>query len=511
MKKLIIISLGLCCLVLSGKAQDAGNFAQTALDLMYINPGGTARMQGMGGVGTALGGDITSSYLNPAGLGFYNRGEVSFTPSFNFLSSDGRYLNGVASNSRTNFNFANLGVVVNKTNPANEGFKGGNFGININRIASFQNEYSYSGSNPTYDFVDYAVDAENAFDGLVPDDFSLLALNVGVISEFTVPDVGQESIFINGIPTDVEFINKEGDDYVFFDRNTYRGDDLGFPTEDNPTNQTETIRTRGATYQTSISYGANYGDKVYFGLGLGLLFTRQEVDRLYVEQPSATDLRELTLSDEYIIDGGGINGTFGLIVRPVTPLLLAVSYTTPTLFTLEQTREIVLTTSYNDGDFFSDGFLYPSFQYDVKTPSRLRGGATYFFGKHGFITADVESVNYGNAELRNPTNGDFIFENGQINEYNSALNYRFGAEYRADIFRFRAGFSHFADPTENGVDNSDDQFSFGAGIRKEQFFVDLGIVTGIDQRFSVSPFPTASVAEIETTSTRASLTVGFTF
>jgi hypothetical protein len=511
MKKLIIISLGFLCLSLSAKAQDAGNFSQTALDLMMINPGGSARIQGMGGVGTALGGDISSAFINPAGLGFYNRSEVSLSPSLNFLSSDGRYLNSVASDAKTNFNFANLGVVINKTSPGREGYKGGNIGISVNRIASFQNSMAYEGINPNRDFVDYAVDAENAFDGLVPDDLSLLALNVGVIAEFSVPDEGQQSIFINGIETPVSLLDKQNGEYVFFDRNTYRGDDLGFPTEANPTTQFESIETRGATYQTSISYGGNYNDKIFFGASLGLLFTRQEVDRLYVERPSNTDLRELTLSDEYIIDGGGINGTFGVIVRPVTPLLLGVSYTTPTLFILEQTRELVLSTTYNDGEFFADGFLYPSFQYDLKTPSRFRAGATFFFGKSGFITGDVETINYGNADLRSPTEGNFSFDNQTISQFNSAINYRFGAEYRLDIFRFRAGYSHFDDPTDNGVDNADDQFTFGTGIKTERYFVDLGVVTGIDQRTNVTPFPTAPTADITTQSTRAVLTVGFTF
>lgn len=511
MKKLIIISLGILCLSYGGQAQDATNFSRTALDLMTLYPGGSARIQALGGAGTALGGDISSAALNPAGLGFYNRGDLSITPSFNFINSDGSYLGTRFSEGRSNFNFANLGVVINKSRPNNDGFKGGSFGITLNRVASFNNEYSYEGFNPEYDFVDYAVNAENGFDGLVPDDFSLLALNVGLIDLFAVPDEGQSEVFINGFPRSVNELDRENGEYLFYDRNTYRGDDLGFPTDDDPTYQYENIRTRGAVYQTSFSYGANYDDIVYFGASLGLFLVDQDVRREYIEEPSRSDLSQMRLRDRYTIQGGGINGTFGVIVRPVTPLLVGLSYTTPSIFTLEQTRELTLATQYTDGEFFSDGFLYPSFQYDLRTPGRLKAGATFFVGKHGFITGDVESVDYSNANLRRPTDGNFSFDNGVIATFNSALNYRLGAEFRHEMFRLRAGFAHFDDPTDDGLDNADDQFSFGAGIKTPNFYVDLGITTGIEQRFTVTPFPTADVARIDSQTTRASLTVGFTF
>ncbi len=511
MKKLIIISLAFLCLNTTVQAQDATNFSQTALDLMLLYPGGSARIQGIGGVGTALGGDISSASINPAGLGFYNRSDFSITPALNFSSSDGRYLQGQLDDSRTNFNIANFGVVINKSKPNNEGFKGGSFGITVNRVANFQNEYSYEGFNSQYDFVDYSVNAENGFDDLVPDDFSLLALNVGLIDLFSVPDEGQAEVFINGFPRSVNLLERDNGEYLFYDRNTYRGDDLGFPTEDDPTYQYETIRTRGANYQTSLSYGMNYNDQVYFGVGLGIFFMQQDVRRQYIEEPSRSDLRRMILNDRYSIDGGGINGTFGLIVRPIAPILVGVSYTTPSLFSMEQTREVSLQTEYTDGEFFSDGFLYPSFRYDVRTPGRLKAGASVFIGKHGFISGEVESIDYSNANLRRPTEGNFSFDNQLIAGFNSALNYRLGAEFRLDVFRFRAGFAHFDDPIDDGFDNADDQFSFGTGIKTPNFYIDLGIVTGIEQRFSVSPFPTGDVASIDTQSTRAMLTLGFTF
>ena len=124
---------------------------------------------------------------------------------------------------------------------------------------------------------------------------------------------------------------------------------------------------------------------------------------------------------------------------------------------------------------------------------------------------EIESVNYSNANLQRPSEGSLSFDNQVISEFNSALNYRLGAEFRLDMFRFRAGFAHYDDPTDDGVDNADDQFTFGAGIKTPNFYVDLGIIAGIEQRFNVSPFPTGDIATIDSQTTRASLTLGFTF
>src|SRR3982750_530073 len=47
-------------------------------------PGGSARIQGLGGAQTALGGDYSSALSNPAGLGMFNHSEFTFSPGINF-------------------------------------------------------------------------------------------------------------------------------------------------------------------------------------------------------------------------------------------------------------------------------------------------------------------------------------------------------------------------------------------------------------------------------------------
>ncbi|MCA6078055.1 OmpP1/FadL family transporter [Fulvivirga sedimenti] len=513
-KLLIVISLGMVCTIGSVQAQDATDFPATALEITNTYNGGSARLQALGGAGTAIGGDISTAHLNPAGLGLYNRSEFSFTPSMNFITSEADYLGVRTMSSINNFNMANIGGAIHR--PINKDkWLSGTIGISVNRIANFQNSIVYIGDNAERDFIDFSVDSDNFFNGLSRNDLSDLAYNTFMTDDFYSIYQGQETISINGFDYNVIDLYgpnvQIGDSLFFVDRNTYRGNDLGFPTQEFPTRQSETIRTRGGVYQTSLSYGANYDDRVYLGIGVGILTVRKEVERTYREEPTATDLINMTLTDDYRLSGVGANITLGLIVRPITPLMIAASYTSPSWYALEQSREIAMYANF-DNELIEDGFIYPSFQYNLQTPHRFRVGGTFILGKAGFITAEAENVKFANASLSKPSEGAFTSDNNYINNtYQDALNFRGGAEIRLAIFRIRAGYAFFADPTDDGIDNEHSQFSGGVGIRTKTFFADLSAVTNINQKSVIVPYPTAEAASVNTDMTRVSLTIGMLF
>ncbi|PJF37935.1 MAG: hypothetical protein CUN55_19555, partial [Phototrophicales bacterium] len=89
-----------------GYYQDAIRFAQNRL-------GASARMQGIGNAATAIGGDISSAAINPAGLGYLQRSEISFSPAFSLLGSTSTYNleNGTfpTDEAKLNFNIAQFG------------------------------------------------------------------------------------------------------------------------------------------------------------------------------------------------------------------------------------------------------------------------------------------------------------------------------------------------------------------------------------------------------------------
>ena len=85
--------------------EDAFRYSQSKIS-------GSARMQGMGGSYTSLGADASNAYSNPAGLGFYNRSELSITPIFNSINSSSLYAGSTSKASTSNANIGQLGLIM---------------------------------------------------------------------------------------------------------------------------------------------------------------------------------------------------------------------------------------------------------------------------------------------------------------------------------------------------------------------------------------------------------------
>ena len=87
MKK--VFSVTLMLISLSGWSQ---SFLDNALLFSQTSPGGSARIQAIGGTQISLGGDYSSALSNPAGLGMYNRTEITFSPGYTLSSVPASYL-----------------------------------------------------------------------------------------------------------------------------------------------------------------------------------------------------------------------------------------------------------------------------------------------------------------------------------------------------------------------------------------------------------------------------------
>jgi len=90
MKKTLLIILTLAAALNTGLAQNVDD----ALRYSQIFYNGTARFNSMGGAFTALGGDISSLSLNPAGLGLFPHLKYLSLPNF-IISTPCQILMGV--------------------------------------------------------------------------------------------------------------------------------------------------------------------------------------------------------------------------------------------------------------------------------------------------------------------------------------------------------------------------------------------------------------------------------
>lgn len=480
-------------------------YAETGLYFSRKNMGGSGRILGMGGVQTSLGGDYSSALSNPAGLGMYNRSEFTITPGFHSSSIKSNYLDNSATESKTNLNIPGFGLVFQTDQDGRSGFLSGTFAVSYTRSNNFNQSYSYEGLNSNNSIIDSFLEQADGFppsqfddNGDMANTITWLGYNNYLIGESTVLDPGNDPTIyftdVNGVPF-----------------------------------QRESIQTKGSQNQWSFSYGANMSDKIFLGAGVGFTNIRYSSKKTYSESFQGGPLNDLGLSEELTIRGSGINVTLGIIARPIDALQLGFSYTSPTAYNITDTYFASMTTNWNGFDYYGDGSRILNSEdaqtdeiiteYDLRTPSRISIGATYFVGKYGFLSADIDRVNYSGTRYSSNVSGiSFNGENDQIKElYQPVFNYRVGGEFRYEKLRLRAGYSLMPDPfssTQNNTKRDISSFSTGAGYRSSKFYVDFAVVFS-NGSSTYRPYLVGTtqspVVNLDTKNTLAVVTLGFPF
>lgn len=504
--QLIGVGLAVVCLFNPLKAQIApGSFGyyQDVLRLTQTNPFGTARYQALGGAGSVLGGDLSSAILNPAGLGMYNRSQLVLTPSLDFKQLKTDFLDNSVRNEDTRFQVANFGLAINfmKGDLEPGSWRGGTLGFTYNRMADYRQSLNYSGFNGNSSIIDAML---NRADGFFPEELG------------GIERTGYDHFLINPVPG-------AEDIYVSFVE--------GFPV------QNEQIIRRGTTDQFNISFGGNFEDKLYLGAGIGITNSDYSYDRTYIEDFDDPALSRFRIDERLDVNGTGVNMNLGFIFRPTNFVRLGASLTTPTWYSFNEEGDNFYRTSYNGydvsnfrddngnrliqedtvlNDLVTDSGIFIS-DYTIRTPMKFNFGVVFFLGKNGFITADIERQNYGNAHV---SSLDFNSEsdNSTIeNIYQAATNIRIGGEYRFSAFRFRLGYASIGDPYQDSFDELDrsrETISGGIGLHVGAYFVDLTLSqTTFSDSFTSYTFVdgTGPTANIENQLTKASLTLGLNF
>jgi hypothetical protein len=523
MKKLLIAFA--CCLLACSTSALAQGLAITALRYSQTQFGGSARFQATGGAATALGGDISSAYYNPAGLGFNRKSEFSISPSLAIIGTEGQYMGNTMNDSKVNPNINHFGVAFAFPSDGKGDFKGGTFAITFTRINNFNENALYSGRNDRSSIADGLLYLANNYNQEKP------------LGERGITPAQVEDQFSNGIyDLEVLAINN----YVVnpirdnFDRATNR-----YYTDVNQGTfaQRETVRTTGSQNQWNISYGGNYKDLIYFGAGLGIqtfnytsqtIFDESQLTVNPIRRLNKPDsvppvfMNSLTLTENRTQKGTGFNLNLGLIARPIDFLRLGVSFTSPTWFALTTEYNANLATTYSN--YIIDGIkldrtitgdvLNGVSNLNMTTPLRLNMGIAGIIGKYGFLSFDAEYVNFRSMSVSADFNVDK--DNQAINEnYTSAFNYRGGGELRLSKLRLRAGGAYYGSPYK-----VNDQFfkgrlciTGGVGYYNKKNYFDLTLVqqtSGVSR--TVYDLPGGSpIAGLTTSRTNLVFTAGFYF
>lgn len=500
----------------------AQGFVENALLFSRTKPGGSARIQAMGGAQVALGGDFSSALSNPAGLGMYNRSEFTFSPALNFYTSDSEHLGTSMTDSKTVFNIPGISYVHHS--PAEKGgFLGGSFAVSMSRINDFQNTFQYGARDNASSIIDYF---EQMAQGYSIDPLPSPYDNTPLLN-FDAPEGLAYLTYLitpyNEDPGNTNPVLPE--DYTnYFSELDTLGDEV------RTLSRKGNVNLRGAQYQWSFAYGGNIQDKFFFGASVGITTLRYKFSSSYTESNYVfssgyeSPLDALTLDEAIEIDGTGANLTVGLIYRFVDFAQAGVSFVTPTFYALSDTYSARLRADWDpdirtDKDSKSEPIIS---EYNLTTPMKVTTGLAFFLGKNGLVSGDVEFVNYGKAKYDSDTPGvSFKPDNEEIKYYyNNVVNYRIGAEGRFGIYRLRAGYNVQNNPYKSSIvaDGKTTTFSAGAGIKQQKFFIDA---TWLNTNYTSYYNPYAvqdgdgntvgPVAKLKNTMNSFMLTVGLSF
>lgn len=463
-----------------------------------LQPQGTATSSGVSNSIGAIGGDIMSAYINPAGLGEFKKSVFNFTAGLE-LHDNTAYLVGDRNNANTvrsnSFGIQNIGLVFGNYRPKRN-FTSSNFAIGFTRQQNLKNKFSYRG-NTLGTITEYFAERANSLSPNQLDDFvAYPAYNTGAIFDF------------------------DGDKFYETD----------FAQDDLIVSKNQNVKRTGSVNELTLAWAGEYKDKFNIGIGIGIPFANYTEQKVYAENDtdgSIATFNSLKYIEDLTITGRGFNTKLGVLFKPVNWLRVGGAFHSPTWFTFTDTYSTSLEYSYDDVTN-----VYPGsndeqpvleFQYKINNPWKAIGsiGSAFQIGKvNGFVNADVEYIDYVSAEYDGTAYSDDPSEIDYTNYVNesisntlaAATNFRLGAELGYDMFKIRGGMYQFQSPFKSETETGR-QYSVGLGFRGEKFYLDFALLFGSQttgyNAYTVTNADRDPLVNIEDQRTNAMVTLGF--
>jgi len=448
-----------------------------ALRYSWLTQNGTARNQAIGGAGVSLGGEFSSLFINPAGLGFYKNDEFVITPGYAFKNLTAAYKGNSDAAGAHNFNLGPSGFLF-ATTVAGHAVRSVNFGFGLNRLADFNENIHYKGLNSSSSYSEKYL--EELVDNNVKD--SLLAA--------TGFPFGSSLGFNTGL---IETIQGPA------------GSIAGYRSLANPAfglMQENTIHSSGGITAFALAGGIDIKDKIYVGTAINFTFLNYDRHSQYQESDASgnvTNNFNYFQSNETLnIKGVGSNLKLGIIYKPIEDARLGLTLQIPTSYQLTDTYSAQVITDLEGyggagikeqrSQDLNDGQALVS-KYALNTPLTIAAGASYVFHEvaditkqRGFLTADVEYANYKGNSFKPAEGSDAASQNYYSSltqttkaTFRNAFNARIGGEIKFNTYMFRLGGAYYGNPYLSQT-ASLFKISGGLGFRNRGIFVDLAYV-----------------------------------
>ena len=515
--------------------------AQTMYDALTYSQNnyyGTARSIGMGNAMTAVGGDLGSVGINPAGSAVYNYSQFTLTPNMTISSMNASWsaypvnvtdtYTGEVNRTLGRFTMPNVGVTLNFNTGRKRGLKGVTYGFVVNSVNNYTGQMMTGGQNDKtsyqssmavaadgydIDFLNGYLDAsgssiddwrhpyENADDRGYYAPWNVITnAQAGSIANYG--DINDPDYYYRYIAATEGFTQTgDKDQYGNYIYDIFLG---------GPLNQSFGKKVTGGKTDAVLNLGFNFNDKFFLGFNLGLTSLTYNYDEYFKEaavDPSdfridyddaTTYFSDYRTRYSYSADGTGVYGKIGFIALPAEGLRIGAAIQTPTTLFIDEiwrqsTDVNYQNSAYNGTATSPEG----NFSYRLFTPYRANAGLAYTFMGMGLLSVDYEMTDYSTMKFKNRDGGwDDTFDdvnNDIANRMGISHSVRVGAEVKPiPEFAIRAGYNFTTTPEYDGSMTLNDKLhilSVGLGYSsKGSFFADLAARYSAFSDEYISPF-----------------------
>ena len=430
---------------------------------------GTARSQAMGSAFGALGADMTSQSINPAGLAAYRATEMGMGLGVNCNNTETNYYGFSSEEDKVSVPFSNIGITFNFGNrPEGSGIVNQAFSIAYSRLADYNRYAKYSDSYGYNSMLDYFCNDDQSNDQAHKSYTGGLAYDAGWIIDPT------DSILMTTNVWESPFDLYQLDEAARMDENG-----------DGAIDHYQYVKENGYKGETSFSYALSVSNLVYIGAAMGIqsisyreIMTHEES---YYGTYNGNAYASYRYGSELKQDATGINVKLGAIVKPINALRVGFAIHSPTLFNVQEKYN-----SWIDGAYDNNVYYSPSgdYKYNYRAPGKFVASAAGIIGKYGIVSFDFERTNYGKGKFKDEEGGtsqeyDAINQNVK-DAMKVSRTFRVGVEGRiADVLYVRGGYSAQTTPYKKHIminDYRHDAICGGIGFRVSNFFIDLSYV-----------------------------------
>ncbi|CAM1350949.1 OmpP1/FadL family transporter [Tenacibaculum crassostreae] len=371
---------------------------------------GTARFEAMSGAFGALGGDISSFSINPAGSAVANKSTFAATLGNRNTEYTAMYYGNTSVNENDFFNITQAGGILSFDSASSSDWSRFALTFNYRLKSDFDSFFSVQGNSGFLFYPEHLQDQSatpTQFDRSLNQSISRETFGESSVLSIGFSSVYQKKLFVGGA---LKFHNIEFNQRSYFNE---INDDID-------ENILDVVDRENIFYEGSG-----------FSLSLGFIYKLNQNIRLGLAYETPTWYQEVFEDYSYSFD-----------MAPVNNLNIP---------------------KYNEG------IDHELFVYKFKSHSRVTASGAYVFGKQGLISIDYTYKDYKSIRFNSP---DFEKENQSfLNDYRNVHSLNVGTEWRFDKMSIRGGYHYEKNPnliSELGGNTNKDNlrgFSLGLGYK----------------------------------------------